>query len=81
MSDATTTPSFIEALYFDGRSARPQSVRLDVVDTELQAWSVPGGDVLNDASGAAQVGRWPLNQLQWPERTRHGQRVILLDGG
>jgi predicted Zn-dependent protease len=25
--------------------------------------------------------RWPVKSLQWPERTRHGQRVIHLPGG
>lgn len=81
MSIAETPPPSIEALYFDGRSARSQSVRLDVVDREVRAWSATDGDVSDGASGAAQVARWPLNQVQWPERTRHGQRVILLDGG
>ena len=83
MPIAPTPPPFtsIEALYFDGRSARPQSVRLDVVDRELRAWSATDGDVSDAASGVAQIGRWPVNQVQWPERTRHGQRVILLDGG
>jgi Zn-dependent protease with chaperone function len=81
MSAATTPRPFIEALYFDGRSARPQSVRLDVVDRELRAWSTHDGDVPDGASSPAQVGRWPLKQVQWPERTRHGQRVILLAQG
>jgi Zn-dependent protease with chaperone function len=81
MSAATTPRPFIEALYFDGRSARPQSVRLDVVDRELRALSTHDGDVPDGASNPAQVGRWPLKQVQWPERTRHGQRVILLAQG
>lgn len=63
-------PSFVQALYFDGLSARARSVCLGVVEGELRAWE--NGDAM------AEAGRWPLAQLQWPERTRHGRRVILL---
>lgn len=59
----------IDALHFDGRSARGQPVRLHVEGTELVA----------DGEAAR---RWPLADVTWPERTRHGQRVMLLrDGG
>ena len=59
----------IDALYFDGRSARAQPVRLRIEGDELVA----------DGEAAR---RWPLAQVRWPERTRHGQRVIhLRDGG
>lgn len=63
----------IEALYFDGRSARPQPVRLAIDGEHLVATPQPPG-------GAPL--RWPLKQVQWPERTRHGRRVVqLADGG
>ena len=73
MSTATSSASSSStpALYFDGRSARPRPVRLDAVDGVLRAWSQSEGSEV-------EVGRWPLRQVQWPERTRHGQRVILL---
>ncbi|MFO6418694.1 M48 family metallopeptidase [Hylemonella sp. W303a] len=84
MPAVTPLPPSIEALYFDGRSARPQSVRLTVEASELCAWGVerepndpPGVGVASEVA----IARWPLNQVQWPERTRHGQRVILLDSG
>lgn len=59
----------IDGQYFDGRSARAQPVQLTVEDGQLVA---RGSD----------TWRWPLRQVQWPETTRHGQRVLLLaDGG
>lgn len=61
MSEATR----IDALWFDGRSARPQPV---------QVWLAAG--VLH--VGDHQV---PTAQLTWPERQRHGQRQLLLRGG
>ncbi|QBK04320.1 peptidase M48 [Hylemonella gracilis] len=71
----STDPSFASssstrALYFNGQSGRPRSVRLHVAERELLA-----------SEGEVEVGRWPLKQVQWPERTRHGQRVILLAQG
>lgn len=58
----------IQALLFDGHSARGQAVQLHVQASEL----VAEGQSLH---------RWPLSDVQWPERTRHGQRVIHLRGG
>ncbi|WP_155831710.1 M48 family metallopeptidase [Hylemonella gracilis] len=72
-----------QALYFDGRSARPLPVRLDVDRGDLRAWCVAeesASTVSREASGV-EIARWPLKQVQWPERTRHGQRVILLAHG
>lgn len=58
----------IDALLFDGRSARAQPVTLHIDGIDL----VAEGD---------HTWRWPLAQVRWPERTRHGQRVLVLDGG
>jgi predicted Zn-dependent protease len=58
----------IEALYFDGRSARGQPVQLRIEGDEL----VADGETPR---------RWPLADATWPERTRHGQRVVQLRGG
>jgi hypothetical protein len=46
----------IEALLFDGRSARGHPVRVHAE-----------GDALVVEGATAQ--RWPLRQLEWPERT------------
>jgi Zn-dependent protease with chaperone function len=55
--------------YFDGRSARAQAVTVSIEDGHLVA---RGSD----------TWRWPLKDVQWPETTRHGQRLLLLaDGG
>lgn len=55
---------------FDGRSAQPRPARL----------AVHGSDLLADpGDGAPQ--RWPLGQVRWPERTRHGQRIVELPDG
>lgn len=62
----------IEARYFDGRSARALPVRLVIEQGHL---------VARDCADSAVAGRWPLAQVRWPERTRHGQRVIHLAGG
>lgn len=59
----------IEGQYFDGRSARGRPVRLRLDEGRLHA----DGD---------EAWHWPLRDVQWPESTRYGQRVLLLaDGG
>lgn len=58
----------IEASYFDGRSARGQPVRLHV----------DAGQLCTDGELSQ---RWPLAQISWPERTRHGRRSIALAHG
>ncbi len=61
----------IAATWFDGRSARGRAV---------QAWIE--GDTLWLLDDAGQRLGVALARVQWPERTRHGQRVVqLLDGG
>ncbi len=65
-----------EALHFDGRSARARPVRLAVEDGCLIAQPLA-----DEGSAAGAPLRWPLDQVQWPERTRHGQRLLhLVDG-
>ncbi len=67
----------IQALYFDGRSARGQPVLLHVDGSDLcaQAQSASPQDM------PPAPLRWPLRSVVWPERTRHGQRVVQLRGG
>lgn len=55
---------------FDGRSAAGRAVRLRIDGNELVA----------DHDAGAPL-RWPLKQVRWPERTRHGQRVLHIDSG
>jgi Zn-dependent protease with chaperone function len=62
----------IEGLLFDGRSARARRVQLAVEDGALVAAPLEAGDAPE---------RWPLAQVQWPERTRHTRRVLHLPGG
>lgn len=54
----------LSAHWFDGRSGRAQPVEVSLQDGALRF----GGQCL------------PLTQVQWPERTRHGQRQMLLRG-
>ena len=61
--DAPHASAVLAANYFDGISARAQRVQL-----RLQA-----GVMHVDGDGVAL--RLPLDQVQWPERTRHGARV------
>ena len=68
----------IEARYFDGRSARARAVRLTLEAGHLVA--APVGDQA-DREVRGPTERWPLDQVQWPERTRHGRRVVHLAGG
>jgi len=55
---------------FDGRSAAGRGVRLQVTGGELVATADDGA-----------VHRWPLAEVRWPERTRHGQRVLHVASG
>ncbi|MBL8340511.1 MAG: M48 family metallopeptidase [Rubrivivax sp.] len=88
----------IAALYFDGQSARPLRMRVTLSDGQLAAapepliepMVEPVIEPVIDAQPTATTAprddppplRWPLAQVQWPERTRHGRRVVhLADGG
>ncbi|MBB4842807.1 Zn-dependent protease with chaperone function [Paucibacter oligotrophus] len=60
----------LQARFFDGRSARPQAV---------QAW-ISAGE-LHLQTGDQSLHHYPLREVQWPERQRHGQRQAELPGG
>ncbi|WP_170064615.1 M48 family metallopeptidase [Caldimonas caldifontis] len=55
--------------YFDGRSARPVKALASLTPQGLQL----RGDTLDRVV--------PLSQVQWPERTRHGQRIVHVADG
>ncbi len=66
-----SAPGALPALYFDGQVAAGRPVRLMLQADQLVAQ-------LDEGSAL----RWPLAAVQWPERTRHGQRTLhLAEGG
>ncbi|GAA4359452.1 hypothetical protein GCM10023165_55560 [Variovorax defluvii] len=67
----------LEVRYFNGRSTRPQPARLYAQGDELliQPQAAPG------SGEGFETLRLPLAQLRWPERTRHGGRLLHLPGG
>lgn len=71
MSGATgvSEPDGVSADYFDGRSARAHAVRVHVADGRL----VIVGDGVQRSE--------PLSDVKWPERTRHGVRLLHLADG
>jgi Zn-dependent protease with chaperone function len=66
---AQTPGPVLEAVYFDGTSARARPVQLRVDGTVLH---VEGEGVDRSV---------PLADVNWPERTRHGMRVAHFEGG
>jgi Zn-dependent protease with chaperone function len=68
MTDARR-PAALTAEYFDGLSARAHPVRLS-----------RKGDALH-IEGAGIDTEFSLDDLEWPERTRHGTRVVQLGDG
>ncbi|MBA4176103.1 MAG: hypothetical protein C0505_06025 [Leptothrix sp. (in: Bacteria)] len=64
------------ALYFDGHSARACPVRLAMEGGWLIAQPLA-----EEGSAAGAPLRWPPDEVQWPERTRHGQRLLHLAAG
>ncbi len=66
------SPASLDALYFDGRQGRGRPVRLQWQAGEL---------VATDRDSGHELQRWLPSQLRWPERTRHGQRVLHLQAG
>jgi Zn-dependent protease with chaperone function len=71
------TPA-LAARYFDGRSARARPVRLCLEAGALVAHPHAEGAAAEDVGTPL---RWPVAEVLWPERTRHGQRVIHLRQG
>jgi len=68
--DGGNDPDTQAADYFDGRSARVHRVLLHIVAGSLRI------------SGDGVELHVPLAELKWPERTRHGVRMLhLRDGG
>lgn len=65
--------STLPATYFDGRSARAQPVTLQLLGESRQRRLHIVGEGVD-----LQV---PAHQVQWPERTRHGQRLAHLASG
>lgn len=59
----------LSAMYFDGRSARPHAVTLQLRGDVLL---VTGEDIHRAVA---------LRDVQWPERTRHGMRAAYFSGG
>jgi Zn-dependent protease with chaperone function len=85
-SAAPGPPGMLKARLFDGRQARARPVLLALEDGQLVARAQPAaaGEAAPDAAAggpATMLWRWPLAALQWPERTRHGRRVIQLREG
>lgn len=67
--DSGSSPT-LAAIYFDGRSAKPHSVHLRLLDDQLHI------------EGEALERSVRIREVQWPERTRHGKRIAHLpDGG
>ena len=70
MTEVGAPTAALPADYFDGVSARARRVEL----------RVQGGVLQLDGDGLAR--RWPLAEVRWPERTRHGVRIAhFRDGG
>jgi Zn-dependent protease with chaperone function len=74
VTDASSEPSPVEpegvgADYFDGRTARAHPVRVHVAGDRLV---IAGTDVRRSE---------PLTSVHWPERTRHGVRMLHLADG
>ena len=70
----------VQAIHFDGHTARGRPVCLTVHEGRLhvallEVATAEGGTIACDPPG------WPLAEVVWPERTRHGQRVIELKSG
>ena len=66
---AEAEPDGVAADYFDGRTARAHPVRVHVADGQLV---IVGGDIHRSE---------PLASVTWPERTRHGVRLLHLADG
>lgn len=63
----------LDVRFFDGRSSRPHAARL-YVQGDLLLVAPPPGE-------SFEALRLPLARLRWPERTRHGGRLLQLPDG
>jgi Zn-dependent protease with chaperone function len=63
-------PATVSATWFDGQAARGHAAQVRLEGGTLQVHAEDGRTQQFDARG-----------LSWPERTRHGRRVLLLPGG
>jgi Zn-dependent protease with chaperone function len=69
------TPSAPQAMamrYFDGRSSKSQPATLSISQHIAH---------IHSASDGTLIQTIPVKQIQWPERTRHGARILNLPGG
>ncbi len=78
----------ISARYFDGHNAKAHEVELLLADGDLSiksstfAASQSAGDqAAGEAANALINLRFAVDQVQWPERTRHGKRTAHLPSG
>ncbi|GAA6142051.1 M48 family metallopeptidase [Hydrogenophaga sp. 5NK40-0174] len=63
--------STLTSVWYDGQTPKPRTVWLRLEEGELRFRSEDG-----------QSRAYPVRQVRWPERTRHGQRQVYLpDGG
>jgi Zn-dependent protease with chaperone function len=68
----------ISARYFDGHSAKAHDVELSLADGQLLINTSSFADVATSPPINLSI---PVDQIQWPERTRHGTRTAHLPSG
>jgi Zn-dependent protease with chaperone function len=72
-SHAAPPPHAIALRYFDGRSSKAVPVTLSISELFAQ---------LNNGLDGVLMHKIPVKSIRWPERTRHGARMVELpDGG
>jgi Zn-dependent protease with chaperone function len=59
----------LPVMYYDGRSAQARAAQLRISGDEAQ---------LHDATDGSLLRRFDWRQAEWPERQRHGQRLVVL---
>lgn len=69
VSHSADAQQALAATYFDGVSAQPHAVLLQLTPEGLQI------------QGQGLALRIPLGQVQWPERSRHGKRMAFIRSG
>ena len=78
-----TARTALSASYFDGSSGKAHAVLLQQSGDVLLVFdAAPSPVTLTAVSAESAVKRSvPLNEVQWPERTRHGRRVAHFKSG